>query len=161
MTRQEFKICFDQYFDAIRNYIYYRSGDADLATDLAQDAFMKVWEKQISYEGTRTKSLLYKMASDAFVSHLRKTKVKDNYLNSIDLNFKSDCPESLLDYKELKHYYESALAKLPEKQRTVFLMSRMEGLTYAEIATRLDISVKTVEKRMSKTLKSLRKTVQL
>lgn len=157
MTKEEFKICFDQYFDAIRKYIYYRSNDVDLATDVAQDIFLKLWEKQSPYEGKRTKSLLYKMASDRFISLVRKKQVQNNYLNSIQLNFKDNSPEDLLDYKELKHYYEKALAELPEKQRSVFLMSRVEELTYSEIASRLDISIKTVEMRMSKTLTSLRK----
>jgi RNA polymerase sigma-70 factor (ECF subfamily) len=161
LTRQEFKLCFDQYFQAIWNYIYYKSGDAELSTDLAQDTFMKVWEKQIPFEGNRTKSLLYKIVNDNFVSHIRKDQVKDKYLNTIHLNYKSDCPEAILDYKELKHYYEKALTQLPEKQRVVFLMSRVDGFTYAEIAARLDISVKAVEKRMSKTLTSLRKKIQV
>lgn len=157
MKKEEFKLCFDQYFDAIRKYIYYRSNDANLATDVAQDVFLKLWEKQKPYEGNRTKSLLYKMANDRFISLVRKKQVQNNYLNSIQLNFKSNSPEDLLDYKELKHYYEKALAQLPEKQRSVFLMSRVEELTYSEIATRLGISIKTVEMRMSKTLTSLRK----
>jgi RNA polymerase sigma-70 factor (ECF subfamily) len=63
------------------------------------------------------------------------------------------------DDKQLKLKYETALSRLPEKQRTVFLMSRNEELKYAEIAERLDISVKTVEKRMSAVLAYLRKVL--
>jgi RNA polymerase sigma-70 factor (ECF subfamily) len=62
-------------------------------------------------------------------------------------------------YKELFTDYTKALAALPEKQRTVFLMARMEGLTYKEIAERLNLSVKAIEKRMSLTLAHLRKTL--
>jgi RNA polymerase sigma-70 factor (ECF subfamily) len=63
------------------------------------------------------------------------------------------------DYKQLKVRYENALQKLPEKQRTVFMMSRMEELKYTEIAQLLDISIKTVEKRMSNALFYLRKAL--
>jgi len=161
LTHQEFKICFDQYFDAIRNYIYYRSNDADLATDIAQDAFLKIWEKQMPFDTTKTKSLLYKIAGDLFLSHVRKTKIKDNYLQSIQLEFKSDPTENNSYYTELKSSYETALAKLSEKQRSVFLMSRIDGLTYKEIANHLEISPKAVEKRMSNALSELKKMVKL
>ena len=159
MTNQEFKSCFDQYFDPIRNYIYYRSGDADLATDIAQDVFMKVWEKQFK-DLKYIKGLLYKMASDQFVSHLRKQKVADAYVSTLDFREKADAPDQDLHYQELKQQYENTLRALPEKQRVVFLMNRMDGLTYKEIAIRLDVSQKTIEKRMSQTLSTLRKVMK-
>ncbi len=156
MTKEEFKSCFDQYFDPLRSYLYYRSGDSELATDLAQETFMKIWEKQIDFDAQRTKGLLYKIAGDLFISHLRKHKVANNYIDSLSLNLSTHDPETTLHYKELKQGYEKALADLPEKQRTVFLMSRMEDLKYKEIAERLGLSVKAVEKRMSIAIATLK-----
>lgn len=161
MTKEKFQACFDKHFDAIRNYLYYRSGDAELATDLAQDVFMRIWEKQMVLEDGQTKGLLYKMASDSFVSHLRKLKVRKEYLESMPLAFKTEPSESSMDYEVLKKQYEKILSTLPEKQRVVFLMSRMNGLTYQEIAERLTISVKAVEKRMRNALGQLRSGLQV
>ena len=162
MTKENFKLLYDEYFDAIRRYLYYRSNDSELSTDIAQEVFMRVWEKQIKYEPGRTKSLLYKMAGDMFVSQIRKNKVADKYRDSVNLEFKSDqSPEQKIEYEELKKNYERSLANLPDKQRTVFLMNRLEEMTYKEIAQRLELSVKAVEKRMSLALSELRKAINI
>lgn len=162
MTKEEFKTCFDQYFDAIRNYIYYKSGDSQLATDIAQDVFLKLWEKDVEFIEIATKSLLYKMANQRFIDFVRKSKVINTYQAKIQLSIKDSMnPQSQLEYKELKQRYELALARLPDKQREVFLMSRIEELTYSEIALRLNISVKAVEKRMYNALQKLRKIIVL
>ncbi len=158
LTKEDFKAYFDQYFDPIRNYLYYRGADAELATDLAQEVFMKLWEKQIEIE-PRTKGLLYKMASDLFVSHVRRNSVANTYITSQSQQQEEHDPAASLEYKELKETYEQALAKLPDKQRAVFLMNRVEALTYKEIAERLELSVKAVEKRMSQALAHLRETL--
>lgn len=149
LTEKEFKQFFDKNFDSLRSYLYYRSGDKELATDIAQDAFVRIWEKQIQLEGKKTVGLLYKIAGDFFISNYRKNHSKAKYLESLKFDFCDDVsPEEQMQYKELKEKYEYALAKISEKQRVVFLMSRMEGLKYHEIAEKLGISVKAVEKRM-------------
>jgi RNA polymerase sigma-70 factor (ECF subfamily) len=65
-----------------------------------------------------------------------------------------------LEYKELARKYSEALTKMNENQRITFLMSRSEELKYQEIAERLNISVKAVEKRMSQALDYLRKELR-
>jgi len=156
LTRDQFKYCFDEYFDAIRRYLVYRGADSDLATDITQDVFMKLWEKKLDYEEGGTKSLLYKMASDAFISHFRKTKVAAKYEESMEMKIETDDPEKQLQYKEMESTYHAALNELSEKQREVFLMNRTEEMTYKEIAEQLNLSVKAVEKRMSQALSFLR-----
>jgi RNA polymerase sigma-70 factor (ECF subfamily) len=156
LTKKDYKNCFDQLFDPLRNYLYYKCGDGDLATDIVQDIFLKVWEKPIDVTSKTIKPLLYKMVNNAFFDHLRKNKVANKYLSRLDLNVNSNSPDEILEFEELKQKYETSLATLGEKQRTVFLMSRMEDLTYKEIAERLSISVKAVEKRMSQALKVLK-----
>lgn len=148
MSRDEFKLIFDRHFDAVRNYIYYRSGDAELATDIAQDTFLKVWEKQFEYIPEKILGLLYKISSDLFISRYRHEALKTKFANSVSLEQVVHTPEDALAYNELQTKYEKALADLNEKQRVVFLMSRNDGLKYYEIADRLGLSVKAVEKRM-------------
>ncbi len=134
----------------------YRGADTELATDIAQDVFMKLWEKKLEFAEGGTKSLLYKMASDAFVSHYRKTQVAAKYEQSLELKIESNDPQQQLEYEEVQGQYLSALSTLSEKHREVFFMNRTEEMTYKEIAERLGLSVKAVEKRMSKAIGLLR-----
>ena len=156
MTKEEFKICFDELFDSIRNYIYFRCSDEHIATDIAQEAFVKVWEKNIEYDPNQTKGLLYKIAKELWISQHRKQQSAEKYRLSLDENQESESPSESLEFKELKEQDETILSDLPENQREVFLMSRLEDLSYKEIAGRLELSVKAVEKRMSLCLKTLR-----
>lgn len=156
MTKEDFKKCFDEWFEEIRNYVNYRCCDSDLATDIAQEAFAKLWEKKFEYEAERTKGLLYKIANNLWINQYRKTQSESKYRLSLSFTAGSNETENQYYYQELKVKYEKVLEGLPEKRRTVFLMSRMDGLTYPQIAAHLEISVKAVEKRMKLALGTLR-----
>ena len=75
LDKTEFKVIFDKHFDELRRYIYYRCGDEETASDLAQEVFMRVWEKRSQLEKDYIKPLLYKMAGDCVVSDYRKRSV--------------------------------------------------------------------------------------
>ena len=161
MTKQEFKNLFDKYFDSVRSYLFYRGAEKEQASDLAQDVFMRIWEKQLDIDPKTAIRLLYKIANDMFVSQYRREDLEMNYRKSLKVNIDDHSPEDQMQYHELSENYTKALAALPEKQRTVFLMSRMEGLKYQEIAERLNLSVKAVEKRMTLTLSFLREKLHV
>ncbi len=160
MTEEQFKTLFDTHFDAIRRYLYFRSGDKVLSTDLAQDTFMRVWETQLNPDPLKDVGLLYKIAGDFFISHIRRDQKGREIISELKVELTELSPEEDLQYRELKGKYEQVLGQMPEKQRTVFLMSRMERLTYLEIADRLSLSVKAIEKRMTAALKLLRKELK-
>lgn len=157
MTKEKFKEIFDEYFDPVRSYIYYRCGDPELATDITQEAFLRIWEKQIETIPGKTKALLFKIAGDLFISKYRRQKIEQQFIVNFTPDNTASTPEEEIEFQELQIKYKTALAALPEKQRVVFMMSRMEKLKYSEIADSLGISVKAVEKRMKLALDFFRK----
>jgi len=159
LTREEFKSLFNEHFDPLRNYVYYRCGDAELATDIAQEVFLKVWEKKPMQETKKLIGLLYKMARDIFISKYRHSKTEMEFIARSTNHMVSQSPEEQMSFNELKCIYEKALKQMPVKQREVFLMSRMEELKYHEIAQRLELSIKAVEKRMKHALHFLREAL--
>ena len=157
LNKIEFKSLFDTYFDTIRSFIFFRCGDEDIASDIAQDVFMKVWEKRNRLSKDNLKALLYKIANEMTISSHRKAANRNDFEQSVTLHDELDLsPEDEMLFIEFRSLYAKALMQMPEIQRVVFLMSRNEELKYHEIAERLNISIKAVEKRMSAALQFLR-----
>lgn len=160
MTREEFKKLFDTYFDDLRRYILYRSGDDDLATDIAQETFLRIWEKQMVIDPTTVKGLLFKIAGNLFISQYRKDQVANKFFKTYKPSGFALSPDEQVNFNELKIAYEKSLNTMPEKQRVVFLMSRVDELTYKEMAENLGLSVKAIEKRMNLALDHLKRNLK-
>ncbi|HBY69257.1 MAG TPA: RNA polymerase subunit sigma-70, partial [Flavobacteriaceae bacterium] len=105
------------------------------------------------------KSFLYTVCNNAFLNEVAHHKVvlKHAKRQPEKTNFHS--PEFLMEESQFHEKLKTSLENLSEAQRTAFLLNRIEGKKYKEIAEILDISVKAVEKRMSLALKSLRKEI--
>lgn len=162
MNKERFKILFDTYFDPVRTYIFYRVSDEDVAQDLAQDVFMQVWHKKDRLKDQNLKALLYKMASDSVVSYYRRSQVELNFSKNMYMDDTDErMPDGGMEFRELVEKYNRALSRMNDDQRTVFLMSREESMKYSEIADRLQLSIKTIEKRMSAALKILKDNILL
>lgn len=157
LSKEEFKDVYDVYFDAIRSFVFYRCGDLETASDIAQDVFMQIWEKRSFLDGRNLKRLLYKMAMDCYISNYRKNRSRMNFEQSMVAAADTALsPDDELSYNELAASYAQELEQMPAKRRSVFLMHREDGMKYAEIADSLHISVKAVEKHISGALRLLR-----
>jgi RNA polymerase sigma factor (sigma-70 family) len=156
LTDKDFKMIYDLHFDDLRRYLIYRSGDQQLSEDIAQNVFMKAWTKKIELVKGDIKSLLFKMATDEFISHIRRKNVERTYANSIDLKLIAETDSRDDQMIDKKRRFEMALNQLSEKQRTTLLMNKIQGLTYKEISETLNLSQKAIEKRISQALKALK-----
>lgn len=156
MNKEQFKDIFDNHFDSIRSFVYFRTSSEQTAEDIAQDVFMQLWERRERLELKNVKALLYKMASDMVISHYRKQDVRLDFARNMSFDEQTLSPQEQLQFEELAQRYADTLEQMNEGQREVFLMNREESLKYHEIAERLGLSVKAVEKRMSGALQLLK-----
>lgn len=154
---QKFKSHYDEWAQPLFRFIFFKTKDKALAQDIVQDSFVKYWDKIESVSPGKHKSYLFTTAKNLLYNMIEHKKVADRYQNTQVEPSKSTSPLFELEVSEFKKRLESAIAQLPDKQREVFLMHRVEGYKYKEIAEVLELSQKAVEKRMSQALQSLRK----
>ncbi|RKQ49882.1 RNA polymerase sigma-70 factor (ECF subfamily) [Roseivirga pacifica] len=156
MTLSEFRNIFDQYYNPIKNFLYFKCGDIALSEDLSQDVFVKLWEKRDEVNLDTVKSYVYTIANNMLLNKIRHDKVVLNFVEKHKTRQEEKSPQFALEEKEFRTRLENIISAMPEKQRTVFLMNRIDELTYKEIAERLNLSVKAIEKRMHGALEHLR-----
>ena len=156
-----FEVIFDEHYEAIRNYLYYLSGDMKLSEDLGQDVFLSLWENKDKLRENTLRAYLLTIARNRYFKHHRRKSVDLKFNNSLvgtDSNdYKS--PEYLIEIKEFDTKLQTAISRLPDRTRTIFLMNRLDDLSYRQISENLKISVKAVEKQMTKAIRVLQESL--
>jgi len=174
MIKREEQILLDRIKDGEKSafsqvFIYYYSDlvtfantflhDTDTSEEIVQEVFITLWKNRNKIEITVSlKSFLLKSIQNRCIDRLRHLKIRDKYQSTIlnhPMLFENNTENYIL-YSELEKSLKSALKKLPDDVSNTFSLSRFEGLTYNEISKKLDISVRTVEVRVSKALVLLR-----
>lgn len=147
---------YKEHAEKIIYYLYYKFGDMEKAKDVVQDSFAKLWINcsKIIYEAA--KSFLYKTANNNLINEYNHQKVVLKYKSMPQNEITNESPEFKMEEKEFMDKLNKAIGDLKEGQREVFLLNRIEKKTYNQIADLLNISVKTVERRMHLALKTLR-----
>ena len=160
MTLEVFNSIFDEYYRPLKNFLYYKLADKDLAEDITQEVFIRAWDKRDTILVETVKSYLYKIANNLAINHFNSAKTRFELKLEDHDSSVSESPHYVMEKDEFAARFIRALENLPEQQRVTFLMNRIDDLTYREIAERLEISVKAVEKRMQSALESLRGITQ-
>ena len=150
---------FRHYYRMLCGYANSFVSDADDAEDIVQQVMITIWEKRNTLQITASlKSYLFRSVHNTALNRIRQKNTvnafAEDQLRSSETVYENTS-EGIAG-KELDKQITSAIDSLPDQCRMVFKLSRFENMKYAEIASHLDISVKTVENHMGKALKLLR-----
>lgn len=151
------------YYPSLCNYASHLLNDTDMAEEVVQGLFVKIWEKRnaLSIE-TSLRNYLFRSVKNLCANQVAHHKIRQLHADKIreTLQSSDDAADAFLLDAETAIRIEDAVNSLPEKRREIFRLSREEGLTYLQIAKQLNISVKTVENQMGFALKSLREQLR-
>lgn len=164
LSTERFNEIFNNYYTVLKIYAQRFVLDSDIADDILQDVFLNLWKKRKQFESRGPiKSYLYTSVYNGCINYIKQKKVRTDYI----LNNK----DSFMDYyfSEIRNNRDiiftdihiqklkTIIDGLPEQCKRVYILSRKLGLKNREIAEFLDISIKVVEKHISKALKLLQK----
>ncbi|MDL2228192.1 RNA polymerase sigma-70 factor [Bacteroidales bacterium OttesenSCG-928-K03] len=152
-----FEMIFKEWYSALCEYAFSILQNDDDTQDVVQKFFCKFWDKREQIEiHTSIKSYLYRSIHNDCMNVIKQRKTRADYINysvqEIDINY----TDNNIITNELNVNIQNAIEKLPPRCKEVFLLSRINNLSYSEISRTMDISVGTVETQMVKALKFLR-----
>ncbi len=155
-----FSSIFNKYAKDLHNFLYYKFGEQLHPKDKVQEAFVKLWENCAKVTPDKAKSFVFTTANNLMLNEAAHQKVILKYQATKPKSHTNETPEFLMQENEYHKKLQLALANLTDAQREAFLMNRVEGKRFKEIAELLDISTKAVEKRIYGALEKLRKDIK-
>lgn len=155
-----FSSIFNKHAKDLHNFLYYKFGELLNPKDKVQEAFVKLWENCGKISPDKAKSFVFTTANNMMLNEAAHQKVVLKHQQTKPKRHTNESPEFLMQEKEYMVKLQKALANLTDAQREAFMMNRIEGKRFKEIAQILDISTKAVEKRIYGALEKLRKEIK-
>ena len=160
--REAFKALFEKYQPILFRSVLQSVLDPDTAHDIVQETFVRVWDHRASLQPhLPLLAYLFRISRNLVRDMAKHSSVRKRYEAEMPETLHSDSPDESLQAGILEERLQEAVRnRLPEKCREIFLLSRVEGMSNAEISEHLGISVKTVENQITRGLKILRKELR-
>jgi RNA polymerase sigma-70 factor (ECF subfamily) len=151
---EAFKALYYKFYPMLIRFAWHHTYSMEIARDLVQEVFIKIWDARHGLNANKSiKAYLYKALSNSLKNYYKSSAHKNISIDDL-------IPDEISRGNDLELQFDiqKSVNNLPEKIRTVFMLSRYDGFNYEEIAEICDISKKAVEKRMSKAFTLLRKS---
>ncbi len=166
--RLEFKFVYNDFFDVIFNIGFQYTRSKNVAEEIAQDVFLKLWEIRSTLKhDSNIKNFLYILARNKCLNylrdHIKERKINySDYFLEMQFNYEAlnELPSDYIEFEECYKIINAAINKLPVDIKETFRMSRFEGLPNKEIAEKYNVGIKAIEARMTKALMILRKELK-
>jgi RNA polymerase sigma factor (sigma-70 family) len=155
-----FERVYNTYADDIHNFLYYKYGAQFNPRDIAQEAFIKLWDNCKKVRFAKAKSFLFTVANNRMLNDMKHQKVVLNHQKIKPKHYTNETPEFILEHEQYLERYNNVLASLNEKQRVAFLLSKVEGKKHSEIAEFLGVTQKVVEYRIYSAFNILKKELE-
>jgi RNA polymerase sigma-70 factor (ECF subfamily) len=154
-----YKEIYNRFAGVLYGHAYAKLQDREEAKDQVQELFMMLWSRRDQIEADNNLSgYLYRSLQNRILNLIAHNRVASQYVDT-----QKDLPDAnpiiadhLVMENELKAHIEKEVARLPEKMREIFILSRNLHLSNTEIAEKLDVSEKTVRNQLYNALKILR-----
>ena len=158
-----FEAMFRTHYDGLCRYVATYLGSRDTAEDVVQGVFARIWEDRAHWVVSDLPHYLYAAVRRRAMSQFRRAAVRRRAVPLLELEGAAGAaavpPDADFEAEELRQRLERALTALPPRTRAAFLLSRREGLSYTEVASRMAISPKTIGVHISRALTVLRKAL--
>lgn len=135
MTVTEYNLSVDEFADRLFRFVIKSVKDEDLANDIVQETFTRLWEKVSTVTFSKVRSYLFTAAYHIVLNHFRSRKRLEQ-MDEVNTNEHSHSEQ----YSDLKEVLNQALDQLPEIQKTVILLRDYEGYSYQDIAEMNNLS---------------------
>ena len=158
-----FDVLYKKYSRKVYSFGYSILKSTEETENLIQDVFLNFWEERLNIEkDSSIKSYIFTLTYNSAVSVMRKKASESKYFEYLKtLQEAREEPVNLeLEYNELSARLDMIIKALPQRQKEIYLMHKIEELTYNQIAQRLNISVNTIENHMSRALKTIRRKLE-
>lgn len=172
LLHKEYNAIYRRYQPAVIGFVNTYLNDVEESRNIAQNTFLRLWEKRYEIEKyVSIKSFIFTVAKNLTLDYLKAKSVRVKYFNEtreykqyeLELNIEAltRFDTEVFEKKRKLHKVRQLVMKLPLSDRKIFILSKYNNLTYNEISELLGISSKTVEKRISISLKFLKKNIYI
>jgi RNA polymerase sigma-70 factor, ECF subfamily len=161
LNEADFENLFQKNYASLCAYCEIKYGlSAETSRDIVQSSFLKLWEARHSLEAiAAARAYLFKIATnsslDLIKHHQMRSKKEQHLMKAGNPPLLADGYQHI-DFKELQVAVDAAIAEFPDQMRRIFIMCKIDGMTYSAAAEVLNISVKTIETQMGRALSRMR-----